>query len=122
MSDENCDGKSENLNIAKRLFEVYKIDRINTSVYHSQAKMISLGVVMMPSFILFRSTALAIPEPGLDISLAYDPTDTRPAINPFKLMCKRDVLLSVDLSLELWSIVDWEGEINDRESLLLAGM
>jgi hypothetical protein len=38
------------------------------------------------------------------------------------LVYGRDALLPIDLSLESWSIVDWEGEVEDRESLLRARM
>ena len=31
-------------------------------------------------------------------------------------------MLPVDLMLESWSIVDWDGEVEDRESLLRARM
>ena len=40
----------------------------------------------------------------------------------FELVYGRDALLPIDLSLESWSIVDWEGEVEDQESLLRARM
>ncbi len=40
----------------------------------------------------------------------------------FELVHRRDALLPIDLSLESWSIVDWEGEAEDWESLLKARM
>jgi len=40
----------------------------------------------------------------------------------FELVYGRDCLLPVEFSVESWSVVDWEGEVQSHEDLLLARM
>jgi len=42
--------------------------------------------------------------------------------SPVELVYGRDSLLPVDFTLESWSVVDWEGEVINRENLLIARM
>ena len=41
---------------------------------------------------------------------------------PFELVYGRDALLPIDLQLESWNLIDWDHDVRDRESLLLARM
>jgi hypothetical protein len=121
------DRGSENLNVAKELLEAYKIDRIATSAYHPQAN----GLVerchdpIVDALSKYCSRAPKTWPRYLPLILWADRISVRRSTGSSafeSLVYGRDALLPVDLSLESWSIVDWEGEVEDRESLLRARM
>ena len=120
------DRGSENLNIAKELLEAYKIDRIATSAYHPQAN----GLVerghdpIVNALSKYCSRAPQTWPRYLPLAMWADRISVRRSTgySAFELVYGRDALLPVDLTLESWSIVDWEGEVDDHESLLRARM
>ena len=120
------DRGSENLNIAKELLEAYKIDRIATSAYHPQANgLIERGHdPIVNALSKYCSRAPQTWPRYLPLAMWADRISVRRSTgySAFELVYGRDALLPVDLTLESWSIVDWEGEVDDHESLLRARM
>jgi transposase InsO family protein len=120
------DRGSENLNIAKELLEAYKINRVTTSAYHPQANgLVERGHdAIINSLSKYCSRAPETWVRYLHLVLWADRISVRRSTgySAFELVYGRDGLLPVDLNLRSWSIVDWEGEVKDRESLLLARM
>ena len=120
------DGGGENKKITKALLENYKVHRIVVSAYHPQAN----GLVEYRHDAIVNSLSKYCsqnPEKwveNLPLALWADRISVRRTMgySAFELLYGRDCLLPIDISLPSWSVVDWEGEVTDRESLLVARM
>jgi len=120
------DGGGENKKITKALLEDYKIKRIVVSAYHPQAN----GLVERGHDAIVNSLSkYCRQQPNtwvqyLPLALWADRISVRrtTGYSAFELLYGRNCLLPIDLSLPSWSVVDWEGEVTDRESLLGARM
>src|SRR4030095_9040159 len=120
------DGGGENKKIAKALLENYKVHRIVVSAYHPQAN----GLVERGHDAIVNSLSKYCSQnPGkwveyLPLALWADRISVRRSTgySAFELLHGSDCLLPIDISLPSWSVVDWEGEVKDRESLLVARM
>src|SRR5271154_5254608 len=118
------DGGSENKKISKHLLEDYKVKRIVISAYHPQANgLVERGhSAIVNSLSKYCSSNIDSWPTCLPLALWADRISVRrtTGFSAFELLYGRDYLLPIDLNLPSWSIVDWEGEVTDRESLLLA--
>ena len=120
------DGGSENKKLTKTLLEDYKIKQINISAYHPQSN----GLVERGHDAITNSLSkYCSKQPNswvrhLPLALWADRISIRrtTGFSAFELLYGRDCLLPIELSLESWSVVDWEGEITTREDLLTARM
>jgi hypothetical protein len=120
------DGGSENKNVAEALLEHYQIQRTVVSAYHPQSN----GLVERGHDPIVNSLAkYCSKEPGkwvqyLPLVLWADRVSVRRSTGyaAFELVYGRDCLLPIDFSPASWSIVDWEGEVQTREDLLVARM
>jgi hypothetical protein len=120
------DGGSENKSVAEALLERYRIQRTVVSAYHPQAN----GLVERGHDAIVNSLAkYCSKEPGkwveyLPLALWADRVSIRRSTgySAFELVYGRDCLLPIDFSPASWSVVDWEGEVKDREDLLVARM
>ena len=120
------DGGSENKKITKKLLEDYQIHLIVISAYHPQSN----GLVERGHDAIVNSLSkYCSKEPQnwvqyLPLALWSDRISTRRSTgySAFELLYGRDCLLPIELSLPSWGVVDWEGEVTDRESLIIARM
>src|SRR5579862_3314307 len=120
------DGGSENKKLTKTLLEDYKIKQINISAYHPQSN----GLVERGHDAITNSLSkYCSKQPNswvrhLPLALWADRISIRrtTGFSAFELLYGRDCLLPIELSLESWSVVDWEGEITTREDLLTSRM
>jgi hypothetical protein len=116
----------ENKQITKILFEDYKVRQITVSAYHPQSN----GLVERGHDAIVNSISKYCskqPDKWVDylpLALWADRISIRrtTGYSAFELLYGRDCLLPIDITLESWSVVDWEGEVTDRESLLIARM
>ena len=120
------DWGSENLNMTKDLLEHYRIKRTVVSAFHPQVN----GLVERDHDSIVNSLSKYCSKSPTDWvkylppALWADRISVRRSIgySAFELVYGRDCLLPVDFALELWSVVDWEGEVKTREDLLIAWM
>jgi hypothetical protein len=120
------DGGSENKLLTKALLEDYKVKRIVVLAYHSQSNgLVERGyqaiVDSLSKYCSNQPSAWAQYHP---LALGADriPIRRSTGYSAFELLYGRDCLLPIKLSLESWSVVDWEGEVTSREDLILARM
>ena len=118
------DGGSENLKFSKELLEDYKIKRTVISAYHPQSNgLVERGhSAIVNSLSKYCSNNIDEWPTYLPLALWADRITVRrtTGFSAFELLYGRDCLLPIDLSLPSWSVVDWEGEVTDHESLILA--
>ena len=120
------DGGSENKGELEELLRVYGVKRVETSAYHPQSN----GLVERGHEPIVNCLAKYCHEDPmswptmLPLALWADRISVRRShgYTPFELVYGRDAILPIDLQLESWSIVDWEFDVKDSESLLLARM
>jgi len=120
------DGGSENKSMAQALLERYKIRRTVVSAYHPQAN----GLVERGHDAIVNSLSkYCSKEPEkwvqyLPLAMWADRISVRRSTgySAFELVYGRDCLLPIDFSPTSWSVVDWEGEVQTREDLLVARM
>ena len=104
----------------------YQIHRIVISAYHPQVN----GLVERRHDAIFNSLSKYCSKETqnwvqyLPLALWSDRISTRRSTgySAFELLYGRDCLLPIELSLPSWGVVDWEGEVTDRESVIIARM
>jgi hypothetical protein len=122
------DRGTENMGITAELLEAYQVKKVSTSSYHPQTN----GLVerghdpIVNALSKYCSRAPETWSKYLSLAMWSDRISVRRSTgySAFEMVYGRDALLPLDLSLESWSVVDWEGEVqkDDRTSLILARM
>ena len=121
------DGGRENLDLTKDLLERYRIQRTVVSAYHPQAN----GLVERGHDSIVNSLAKYCKGGKRSDWVKYLPlafwadwisVHQSTGYSAFELLYERECLLLVEISIQSWCIVDWEGEVRTREDLLLARM
>ena len=120
------DGGSENKKVTKSLLKHYRIKQIDISAYHPQSNgLVERGHdTIVNSLSKYCKNDHSAWARHLPLVLWADRISVRrtTGYSAFELLYGRDCMLPVELSLASWSVVDWEGEVESREDLLLARM
>jgi len=122
------DRGSENIDITSILLETYNIHQIHASAYHPQTN----GLVerghgpVIDALSKYCAGSTTDWPKYLSLALWADRVSVRESTgySAFELLYGRDCLLPVEFTLESWSVVDWEAEVQKgcREDLLVARM
>ena len=119
------DGGRENMDLTKDLLEGYRIRNTIISAYHPQtAGLIERGHgPIVSSLAKYCHDDPASWPRHLALALWADRISVRRSsgYSAFELLYGRECLLPVELMIESWQTVDWEG-IKSREDLILARM
>jgi hypothetical protein len=112
----------ENLNLTKDLLGNYRIQQMLISAYHPQSN----GLVELGHNSLVNSLSKYNKSEwrrNLPLTLWVDRISTRRSTgySAFELLYGRECLLPIQLSIESWSLVNWE-EVTTREELITARM
>ena len=120
------DGGSENKKVTKALLKHYRIKQIDISAYHPQSNgLVERGHdTIVNSLSKYCKNDHAAWARHLPLVLWADRISVRrtTGYSAFELLYGRDCILPIELSLASWSAVDWEGEIETGEDLLIARM
>jgi RNase H-like domain found in reverse transcriptase/Integrase zinc binding domain/Reverse transcriptase (RNA-dependent DNA polymerase) len=119
------DGGRENLGDTRDLLRDYRIQRTVISPYHPQtAGLIERGHAPVVNALAKYSKGTSSDWPlHLPLALWADRISVRRSTgySAFDLVYGRDCVLPVELMIDTWTTVDWEG-IKSREDLILARM